>query len=223
MISKHHVQLQTICEDPIRLPARVLTWLFTKWIRLVYPFAALGRGLSIHYTCELQNSGLIRLGDFVTVNKDVWLHAQLSDTSHGEPTLIVEDECFIGRRAHISAKNLIHLERGVMIAASVLIEDNSHEFSDVTRPIRYQGLTEGGRIHIGQGCWIGQGAVIVCNRGELKLGRNCVVGANTVVTRSAPPYSVLVGNPARIVKRYDPTTMSWRAGSAVTSEVRAGE
>jgi acetyltransferase-like isoleucine patch superfamily enzyme len=52
----------------------------------------------------------------------------------------------------------------------------------------------------------------MCSRGELVLGRNCVVAAHSVVTRSAPPYSVLSGNPAMIVRQYDPEKGVWRMG-----------
>jgi acetyltransferase-like isoleucine patch superfamily enzyme len=205
-------------KDPLRLFDRIKTKLHTIWVRLAYPFAALGEGVSFHHTCDLRNTALMQLGDYLIVHKDVWLHAQLAGDTGGDPALIIDDHCFIGRRSHISAKNHIHIERGVMLAASVLIEDNSHRFEDVSLPIRYQGTTRGGRIHIGSGCWIGQGAVILCDKGELTLGRNCVVAANAVVTRSAPPYSVLAGNPARIVKHYDPAKGAWVLGASAHAE-----
>jgi acetyltransferase-like isoleucine patch superfamily enzyme len=91
--------------------------------------------------------------------------------------------------------------------------DHSHAYEDITVPIREQGVTEGGRIRIGQGSWIGFGAAIVCPKGELTLGRNCVVGANSVVTRSFPPYSVIAGNPAKVVKQFDPVKQAWVQGS----------
>jgi acetyltransferase-like isoleucine patch superfamily enzyme len=91
--------------------------------------------------------------------------------------------------------------------------DHNHAFEDVTVPIALQGTTKGGTIRIEAGCWIGFGAAIVCNEGELVIGRNSVVGVNSVVTRSIPPYSVVSGNPARVVKQFDPMKGKWVLGS----------
>jgi len=203
---------------------QLLTKLYSLWARETYPFKSVGPGLEIHYTCDLKNMELIQIGNHVSVFKDVWLQAQLSPANTLEgagkanpaapPVLILEDDCWIGRRAHIDARNCIHLEKGVLVSAAVLIQDYAHDTTDLTLPIREQGMTKGGKIRIGQGCWIGQGAAIICDSGELTLGRNCVVGANAVVTRSAPDYSVLSGNPARIVKQFDPVKGAWVLGSS---------
>ena len=210
-------------EDPLRLLPGALTKLYTTWVVATYPFAHLGKKISFHYTCDLWNTGLMDVGESVTMHKDVWLHAHLSPENRGGPVLVIGDYCFIGRRSHIAAKNLIHIERGVMLAASVLIQDYGHAFNDITVPIRDQGVAEGGKIRIGEGCWIGQGAAIICDNGELTLGRNCVVAANAVVTRSAPPYSVLSGNPARIVKQFDPARGAWVLGSSRPVETEAAK
>lgn len=205
-------------EDPLRLIPRVLTKLYTLWVCATHPFASLGKKVSIHYSCDLMNTGLMELGSYITIHKDTWLHAHPSETNESGPALTIGDRCFIGRRCHIAAANRIQIGDSVLFAASVLVQDRGHDFSDLARPIKEQGYARGGTIRIGAGSWIGQGAVIICDSGELTLGRNCVVAANAVVTRSAPDYSVLSGNPARIVKQYDPVKGAWALGSVHVEE-----
>lgn len=200
--------------DPLKLLPRALCKLYTMWVGVTHPFAYLGKNVSFHYTTDFNNTGLMKIGNFVTVHKDVWLHANPSCAGSTEPVLTIGDHCFIARRSHIHARNGIHLAGHVILADSVLIIDSQHSFADPQLPVRLQGATEGGRILIEEGCWIGHGAAIICDKGELVLGRNCVVGANAVVTKSAPPYSVLSGNPARIVKQYDPDKQDWVLGAS---------
>jgi acetyltransferase-like isoleucine patch superfamily enzyme len=99
-----------------------------------------------------------------------------------------------------------------MVAGHVLITDHNHTFEDVTVPIMSQGITEGGTIRIEQGAWIGFGVAIVCSQGEMVIGQNSIVASNSVVTRSIPPFSIASGNPARIVKQFDPAKESWELG-----------
>lgn len=197
--------------DPLRLFTRVVTKLNSFWICGTKHFAHIGRRVSFHWSVSLFNAHSMDIGDTVTVDKDAWLHAQPSDTTT-EPLLVIGKGCFIARRCHIDAKNSICLGDNVLLSAGVLIQDHGHDFSDLDVPIQHQGLTPGGTIHIGEGSWIGQGAVILCDSGVLELGKNCVVAANAVVTRSAPSHSVLAGNPARVVKQYDITRNEWLVG-----------
>jgi len=203
-------------DDPLRFLKRGCVKLYSLWVSMTYPFASKGRGLSIHYSCDLLRpyAHRIKLGNSVVIMKDAWLIVSAPPEEKGEPLIVIDDNCSVGPRCQLSAKNCIHLERDVIISASVLIIDHNHANEDLTLPIRLQETTEGGRIRIGQGCWIGHGAAIMCDKGELTLGRNCVVAANAVVTKSAPPYSVLSGNPARVVKQFDPERGAWVLGSS---------
>jgi acetyltransferase-like isoleucine patch superfamily enzyme len=138
----------------------------------------------------------------------VWLN--VPETAPSNPAaIIIGDGCKIGRRCMITAKNRVELGADVLLGPAVVIADHGHEFSNVNLPIHAQGLTPGGTIHIKENCWLGYGAAIVCTSGELIIGRNSVVGANSVVSRSVPPYSVVAGNPARIVRRFDDKSGKW--------------
>ena len=211
-------------EDPLRLVPRVINKLYSTWLRATYPFAPGGRKWSIHYTCGLRRTTAhrIKLGNHVLILKDAYLDVIAPPDETGEPVIVIGDNCWIARRSTISAKNCIHLERDVILSPSVLIMDHSHAYENTALSIKEQGVTEGGRIRIGQGCWIGHGAAIVCTHGELVLGRNCVVAANAVVTRSFPPYSVISGNPAKVVKQFDPAKNTWVLGASRSLESENG-
>ena len=205
-------------QDPLKLIPRILRKLHSEWLRMTYPFASMGSKVSIHPTCfiDRKNAHHIKLGKDIRIEKDTCLGLSVSPEEEGEPVIVIEDNCVIHWRTQIGGKNRIHLERDVIVAQDVLIVDQNHAYEDVTIPIVDQGFTEGGTVRIGQGSYIGHGAAIIASRGDLILGRNCVVAAHSVVTRSAPPYSVLYGNPARIIRQYDPDKQEW-----VTGPVRA--
>src|SRR5579863_5626873 len=205
---------QEIREDLLGVFSRLVNRLHSLWLEATYPFASFGKNVSIHYTCDLGRSraNYVRLGDRVSLMREVWLN--IPDVSPcQQPAIIIDEGCGIGRRSVISARNQIHVGRNTILGPSALVMDHNHEFEDVNKPIGSQGMTEGGTIRIEEGCWIGFGAAIVCSQGQLVIGRNTVIGANSVVSRSIPPYSIVTGNPARIVKQFDPVKGEWILGS----------
>ena len=178
--------------------------LYSKWVQITYPFEAGGTGLQIEPASSLPRSHAhrIRLGHGLIIEKDGAIHvrALLADTSD-EPVVMIGDNCTVGAGSTISAKNLICLESNVTLGPRVLLQDHAHAYENIEIPIKYQGITPGGRIRLGQGCRIGDGVVILCYKGELVLGPNCVVQPMAVLTRSFPEGSIIAGNPARIVSR----------------------
>ena len=207
-------------EDPLNLLAGALAKLYSIWVSRTYPFASLGGKLSIQFSTSLSRSRAhrISLGNSVDLRAYSWLNPAIEPSSTGEPVIVIEDNCCIGFNSIISARNHIHIEPDVLIAQSVLIQDHNHGYEDPTLPISEQGITEGGRIRIGEGTWIGHGAAIICPRGQLTIGSNCVIGANAVVLRSIPPNSVVFGIPAKIIKQFDPVKKAWVLGSGSERE-----
>jgi acetyltransferase-like isoleucine patch superfamily enzyme len=205
-------------EDPLAGFVRLANKLHSLWLLYTYPFLSFGKDVSVHYSCELQRSRAkyIRIGNGVQLGQEVWMNIPNVSICK-EAAIILEEGSSIGRRSVISAKNQIHIMRNTILAPSVLIMDHNHEFEDVAIPIAQQPMTPGGTIRIEEGCWIGYGAAIVCSRDELVIGRGSVIGANSVITRSVPAYSVVVGNPGKIVKQYDPVNKSWQIGARGTT------
>lgn len=198
-------------EDPLKIFFKARTKLFSLWVTATYPFASVGRNLYMDCTTLLSRRMApgIKIGDSVIFRNHAWINTFDLSEAMDCVKIVIEDNCVINAQCVISAKNKIHLGPYVMVSACALIMDHNHAYEDIGRPIQTQGLTQGGTIRIEEGCWIGHGAAIVCNQDELVIGRNSVIAANALVTRSFPPYSVIVGNPARLAKQFDPVKGIW--------------
>ena len=91
------------------------------------------------------------------------------------------------------------IEDDVLCADKVNMISTNHVYTDVNLPIRDQGSVNA-PIIIRKGCWIGINVSILAGT---EIGKNSVVGANSVVKGKFPDYCVIAGNPARVVKRFD--------------------
>lgn len=109
--------------------------------------------------------------------------------------VVFGDDCTINAHACISGK--VHCGNGVRIASLVSIVGFNHSFEDADRPIHEQGLISAG-IDIGDDVWIGANAVIVDG---VSVGRGAVIAAGAVVTRDVPPFAVVAGVPARVIRQ----------------------
>lgn len=105
----------------------------------------------------------------------------------------------IGERCRISIANSLNMGEKVLLSPNVYITDCDHEYRNLEVPIIDQGVVQRGQtVSIGDGSYIGINAVIV---GNVKIGKHCVIGANSVVTKDVPDYCVAVGSPARVIKK----------------------
>jgi carbonic anhydrase/acetyltransferase-like protein (isoleucine patch superfamily) len=197
-------------DDPLMWASRFRTKAHSIWLRSSYPFHGFGSRVSIHYSCEIRRgySHKIALGDNVLLDREVWLNVPII-SANSEPSLVIDSGTNVGRRSVISARNHIHIQENVLFAPAVFVTDHNHEYTNPDIPISEQGVTQGGTIVIERNCWLGYGSMVLAGRGDLVIGRNSVIGAYSVVTESCPAHSVLVGNPAKVVKRLDPTSGKW--------------
>ena len=104
----------------------------------------------------------------------------------------------IGERCRISIANMLTVGEKVLLSPNIYITDCDHEYRDIHTPVIDQGIVQKGQnVSIGDGSYIGINVVII---GNIKIGKHSVVGANSVVTKDVPDYSVAVGSPAQVIK-----------------------
>lgn len=99
----------------------------------------------------------------------------------------------------------VEIEDNVLLAQHVVISALNHNFQNISLPISKQGFSIK-QIVIESGAWIGANAIVTAG---VRIGRNAVVAAGSVVTRDVPPFSVVGGNPAKVLKLYNEETQSW--------------
>lgn len=116
-----------------------------------------------------------------------------------DTTLCIGDRCVIGRGSSIIAHTGVTIGNDVWTGPNVYITDQNHGYTDVDRPIWRQAPPPDRPVTIGDGTWLGYGAVVLPGA---RIGRNVVIGAHAVVMGEIPDFSVAVGVPARVVKRY---------------------
>ncbi|HZW11189.1 MAG TPA: acyltransferase [Phycisphaerales bacterium] len=190
-------------------PGSVISRLRTSWMRTFGGWSGVRPGAWLHWSVDFRQwrPGQIAVEAGCVIERHTWLNVPSAEAGAG--VLSIGRGCAIGRNNVISAKNSIVIGEAVVTAPQVLIMDHAHAFEDVTRPILHQGVTEGGTIVVEPGCWVGFGACIVGNRGELRIGRNSIVAANSVVTASVPPATVVAGAPAQPVRAFNEATRTW--------------
>lgn len=143
----------------------------------------------------------IYIGDRVFVAKDCVLATWPKHNGlEFHPQIIIEDEVTIGEGAHITAINKIVISKGTLLGKYVTISDNSHGQSTfdelIIRPTK-RCLFSKGPVVIEENVWIGDKATILPN---IIIGKGSIIGAGAIVTKNVPPYSVVVGNPGKVIK-----------------------
>jgi len=112
----------------------------------------------------------------------------------------------IGNNTFISANNNIEIGNHVIMSSYVFITDHDHGFEDVNKNLHEQPLTEDGYVKIGDNVFLGVKSTILKN---VTIGEHAVVAANSVVTKDVPAFSIVAGNPAHVLKKYDLKTQQW--------------
>jgi acetyltransferase-like isoleucine patch superfamily enzyme len=140
---------------------------------------------------EMLREGRLELGDGVLFEPNVWL------TGAGAARIRIGDGTFLNMGVQVASLELVEIGAHCMFANGCFVTDADHRFDDPEKPVPWQGFTTKGPTRIADNVWCGANVVITSG---VTVGERCVIGANSVVNRDLPAFSIAVGAPAKVVK-----------------------
>ena len=163
---------------------KLRTWLY----KMIYKIHV-GKNTYFLGKAEIQSNGNIHIGNDCKISP--WVVFR-----EWEGYIKIGNYCSINSFCHISGNGGVEIGNNVRIATQCVIISANHNFSDITIPIAQQGETRK-KIIIEDDCWLGAGVKVLAG---VTIGKGCVIGAGSVVTKDIPEYSVAVGVPAKVIK-----------------------
>ena len=196
----------------------IFNFFFMKFISLCCGIYKMGRICYIHPSSSIKCSSKLKMGKNFSVGRKCYIDAlskkglvcgnnvSLGYFTHIELTgslkllglgMIVGNNVGLGSHGHYgSGAGLLEIGDNTIFGNYVSIHPENHNFADLDIPIRLQGVTGKG-IKIGNDCWIGAKVTILDGT---VIGDHSIVAAGAVVTGKFPPYSIIGGVPAKIIK-----------------------
>jgi acetyltransferase-like isoleucine patch superfamily enzyme len=166
-------------------------------------FEALSRSVRFVGPFRLDGADGINIQDRTFFQRGAWLYC--CGIEGIKARLSIGKNCVFGYNNHITCVRKVTIGDFVLTANNVYISDNIHGYEDIARPIIQQPVLFKRAVNIGGGSWIGENVSII----GANVGKNAVIGANSVVTRDIPDYCVAVGAPAVVIRQFDLQLQVW--------------
>ncbi len=172
---------------------------------------------SVSFGNDVQCIGVnsTRIGYGSAVGDGSWLNVCIRD---GSARMVIGDFVLVGRRAVLSSGTYLEIGAHTIFGPNVYVSSAEHEYvGNDTKPILMCGIRDHGSLIVEENCWLGMNAIV---SGSLTMGRGSVVGANSVLRQSTPPFSIAVGSPARVVRMYNPESGQWESTATDSDRAR---
>lgn len=168
-------------------------------------FGRVGRG-AVLYRPEIldRNTKNVFVGNDTTILTASRI--QLYPIGGKMPRIVFGDRCYIGYHNTFLAAADIIIGDEVLMASNILISSENHS-TDPESPTPYMDQPlKAAPVRIGDGTWLGERVMVMPG---VTIGKRCVIGGGSIVTKDVPDYSIAVGSPAHVVKTYDFERHEW--------------
>ncbi len=168
-------------------------------------FGAYGHNTWIVPPGRVSRPESIFLGDDITILERSYLSV-VAAVPGVTPKLTIGDRTSIGAQSHVACVGEVEIGPEVLTAARIFIGDTYHRYEDPDLPVLDQPMAPPEKVTIGQGSFLGIGSAVLMG---VTVGAHAFIGAGAVVTADVEPRTLVVGNPARAVRRWNPRTEEW--------------
>lgn len=177
--------------------------------RILINIHYIGKNSIIKYPYKIWGKAAISIGSDTFIAENSFLCAVTH--FHEQkflPKIVIGNNVCIGSNFFLACVDEVIIEDNVLMSDRVFISDHMHGYENVRLPIIDQALKSKGKVRIKEGSFIGINAVIMPG---VTIGKNSIVGASAVVTKSVPDYAVVAGNPAKVIKLFNDTSKKWES------------
>lgn len=173
-----------------------MSWARKQWVLLRHPHADIRFGRRVYigpgFSLDIPSEGSFHVGNDVEFRRD--FRAEVA----GRGRITIGSGCHFTYSVLIQCSTSIEIGERAMFGQSSIVFDGQHRFRDTTRPMLEQG-SDFTPLHIADDATITTKCTIMAD-----VGRGAFIGANSVVSRAIPPYTVAVGAPARPLDYFGP-------------------
>lgn len=162
----------------------------------------IGPNSHIDPTAQVLGWDNIVIGDNCSIGEHCCLNVNFRDG----PRLRIGDNCFIGRRNFFSTGDFIEIGDYCLSGPNCFFLGAGHVTDSPFTPYIVSGIENYGRLTVGANCWLTSNVTLL---GGITIGHGVIIGAGSVVKRSIPPFCMVAGNPARVVKLFDRDRGAW--------------
>lgn len=178
-----------------------------------YGFLLGTRNFDIGGGCTLKGIKYMKFGTGVSIFQGMWLEAvTYHNGNRYVPKISIGDRTCFSNNVHVSCIDSVSIGNDVLIGSNVHISDHNHgsysglESSCPDESPALRKLVSSGPIVIGDKVWIGDNVNII---GPVVIGAGAIIGSNSVVRGNIDAATIVVGSPARVIKKYNFTSRNW--------------
>lgn len=173
----------------------------------------IGRHSYVHPTAQIIGRANVLIDDNSCIGERTWIN--VNNRSSSDVAVYIGANCFIGRENFFSSGREIRLGDYCLTTIRCKFICSTHVIDDPTVPYIASGTTSHESIKVGINCFFGADSTVL---GNVTIGHGSVIGAGSMVMIDIPAFSLVVGNPAKIVKRYSFSRKAWCSLDNLTEE-----